>query len=26
VGLGFEMKEVLLGGVGPATTTGMACP
>ena len=26
MGLGFEMKEVLLGDVGPATPVGMACP
>lgn len=26
MGLGFEMKEVLLGDVGPAAPMGMACP
>ncbi len=26
MGLGFEMKEVLLGGVGPETPVGKACP
>jgi hypothetical protein len=26
MGLGFEMKEIQLGEVGPATPVGMACP
>ncbi len=26
IGLGFEMKEALIGAVGPATPAGMTCP
>src|SRR5262249_10952286 len=26
IGLGFDLKEVQIGGVGPMTPVGMACP